>query len=266
LVRHGFLYQGQHYRWQDKRRGMPALDIAPAAFINYIQNHDQVANSALGLRAHHLASPGTLRALTALLLLGPGTPMLFQGQEFAASSPFLFFADHEAQLAAKVREGRGEFLRQFPGIASPEVQAILADPGDAETFRRCKLDFAERERHATAYALHRDLLRLRKDDAVFRTQGRGGIDGAVLGADAFVLRLFGIGGDDRLLLVNLGRDLALQTAPEPLLAPPPGSHWTSLWSSEHPRYGGGGTSAREARDGWWIPGHSAVAMRPGATT
>src|SRR5260370_23924964 len=80
----GFLYQGQRYRWQKKRRGTPALDLPPASFINFLQNHDQVANSGTGQRCHDLTSPGRYRALTALLLLGPGTPMLFQGQEFAA--------------------------------------------------------------------------------------------------------------------------------------------------------------------------------------
>ena len=82
----GYVFQGQRYSWQKKRRRTPALDLPPTAFVNFIQNHDQVANSGRGYRAHHLASPAHLRAMTALLLLSPQTPMLFQGQEFAASS------------------------------------------------------------------------------------------------------------------------------------------------------------------------------------
>src|SRR5262249_45066056 len=101
-VKRGFLYQGQHYSWQGNRRGTPALDLPPWSFVCYLQNHDQVANSASGRRVHELASPGRTRALTALLLLAPSTPMLFQGQEFAASSPFVFFADHKTGLAAAV--------------------------------------------------------------------------------------------------------------------------------------------------------------------
>jgi maltooligosyltrehalose trehalohydrolase len=256
----GYLFQGQRNRWQAKRRGTPAYGVSPAAFVNFIQNHDQVANSAFGLRIHRLASPGRYRAMTALLLLAPATPMLFQGQEFAASSPFLFFAGHQGELAAAVRKGRGEFVSQFPSVASAEVQALLADPADPDTFERSKLDLGERERHAEAYALHRDLLQLRREDAVFRRQRR--VDGALLAPEAFVVRFFGDNGDDRLLAVNLGRDLHLACAAEPMLAPPRGARWKTLWSSEHPRYGGGGTPRLEADDGWHVPGHAAVALLP----
>ena len=85
--------------------------------------------------------------MTALLLLAPGTPMLFQGQEFAASSPFLFFADQNAELSDMVRQGRIEFLAQFPSLATPEMPEHFADPGDPATFERCKLDHSERETH-----------------------------------------------------------------------------------------------------------------------
>jgi len=261
-VKHGFLYQGQHYAWQKKARGTPTRGVPPSAFVAYLQNHDQVANSARGERLHALSAPGCWRALTALLLLGPGTPMLFQGQEFAASAPFLYFADHHEELAQLVRKGRTEFLTQFPSIASAEVIETLPDPGDRATFERCKLDFTERERHAAAYALHRDLLRLRREDAVFAAQGAHGIDGAVLSNEAFVLRFFGEPDDDRLLLVNLGADLVLDVMPEPLLAPPLDKRWTVLWSSEHPRYGGGGVVAPAAAAAWTLPGQAALVLRP----
>ena len=261
-VKRGFLYQGQYYSWQKKARGTPTRDVPSSAFVAYLQNHDQVANSARGERLHALSAPGCWRALTAVLLLGPATPMLFQGQEFAASAPFLFFADHHDELARLVRKGRGEFLKQFASIATAEVAGALADPGDRATFERCKLDFTERERHAEAYALHCDLLRLRRDDAVFAAQGAHGVDGAVLGDDAFVVRFFGEGDDDRLMLVNLGVDLVLDILPEPLLAPPADTRWTLLWSSEHPRYGGGGTVAPPSTGVWTLPGHAALVLRP----
>jgi maltooligosyltrehalose trehalohydrolase len=263
-VKHGFLYQGQRFRWQKKRRGTPAFDIPARAFVTYIQNHDQVANSACGTRMHLLANPGRYRALTALMLLAPGTPMLFQGQEFAASSPFLFFADHHRELAAAVRKGRAEFMSQFPSIAQSGARDHLPDPGDRATFERCILDWSERERHGDALALHRDLLSLRREDAVFRSQGAHGIDGAVLGAHAFVLRFFGEAGDDRVVIVNLGSDLHLASAPEPLLAPPRGHEWRTLWSSEDVRYCGCGTSAVDTDEGWRIPGEATVVLAPRA--
>jgi maltooligosyltrehalose trehalohydrolase len=267
-VKYGYLYQGQRYDWQEQRRGTPVLRLPRAAFVLFLQNHDQVANSARGERGHLQSSPGAWRAMTALLLLAPATPMLFMGQEFCASTPFLFFADHEPELAAKVRKGREEFLTQFPSLADPEIVQGIPDPADPETFERCKLDFGERATHAAGYALHEDLLRLRREDRVFRVQGGadrgalGVLDGAVLGADAFLLRFFGP-EDDRLLLINFGHDLRLVPAPEPLLAPPDERRWEVLWSSESPRYGGVGAPPPEDEDGGWlIPGHAATVLRP----
>ena len=258
----GYLYQGQWYTWQKQRRGTPCFGLEPATFVTFIQNHDQIANSGRSLRCHRLSSPGRYKALTAVMLLGPGTPMLFQGQEFAASSPFFYFADFEAELARLVCQGRAESLRQFPSIAQPEMQARLPDPADPKTFARSKLDLSERQRHTEIYRLHRDLLRLRREDPVFRAQRLGGMDGAVLGSEAFVLRFFGEDSDDRLLVVNLGCDLPMEPAPEPLLAPPQDRGWTILWSSEDRRYGGGGTAPLEGAANWHMPGHAAVVLRP----
>jgi maltooligosyltrehalose trehalohydrolase len=260
-VKYGYLFQGQRYAWQKQQRGTPSFGLSPAAFVTYLENHDQVANSGRGLRLFQLSSPGRIRALTGLLLLGPGTPMLFQGQEFACTSPFLFFADHKPELAKLVRKGRREFLAQFPRLATPESQELLADPADEATFRRCKIDWSERERHAEVHALHVDLLRLRKEEP-FRGQRPCGVDGAVLNEHAFGVRFFGAGGADRLLLVNLGRDLHLEVVPEPLLAPPEGKRWEVQWSSESPRYGGGSTLPVERDDGWHLPGEAAVVLRP----
>ena len=261
-VKHGFLYQGQHYAWQRKPRGAPAGDVPRTAFVAYIQNHDQVANSARGERLHRLTSPGRSRAITALLLLGPATPMLFQGQEFAASAPFVYFADQRPELAALVRKGRAEFLAQFPSLAAPDVSACVPDPGDPATFEGCKLDLDERARHAGSYALHRDLLALRREDPVFRTQGAHGVDGAVLGPEAFALRFYGASaGDDRLLVVNLGADLPLAILPEPLLAPPDDARWQLAWSSEDPRYGGCGAASFDPDGPWRLPAQAALALR-----
>jgi maltooligosyltrehalose trehalohydrolase len=263
-IKWGYLYQGQWYTWQRKRRGTPTLDVPPATFVIYLENHDQIANSGRGLRVHQLTSPGKYRAMTAFFLLAPGTPLLFQGQEFATSAPFLFFADHNAELKPLVRKGRGEFLKQFRSLSGPEIQASLADPGALETFEKCKIDFGERTRYAWAYALHRDLLKLRREDPVFHSQRPRGVDGAVLGPQALVLRYFGEGGDDRLVILNLGPDLRLDPAPEPLIAPPMDKAWTVSWSSEDPRYGGCGTVPLEADGLWRIPGEAGLVLVPTA--
>jgi maltooligosyltrehalose trehalohydrolase len=262
--KYGYLFQGQHYQWQRQRRGTPSWGVPPAAFVCYLQNHDQVANTARGLRGHQLTSPGRWRAMTALLLLMPSTPMLFQGQEFGASRPFLYFADFEAELAATVRKGRGEFLMQFPSIRDFEKRASLDDPSDPATFERCKLDLGERRTHAAQYALHIDLLRTRRENAAFQSQARCGIDGAVLSASAFALRFFTPDhNDDRVLLVNLGADLERPSIAEPLLAPPAGMDWTVQWSSEDPAYGGMGTPDIWPKGFWHLPCESAIVLAPG---
>lgn len=186
--------------------------------------------------------------MTALLLLGPWTPLLFQGQEFGASSPFLFFADHKADLAAAVAEGRLESLEQFPSIKA--LHGDLAAPGDMATFERCKLDHGEREAHAEAVALHRDLLRLRKEMT-------GRVRGAVIGADVLALRY-----EERLLIVNLGAEIQLDVVPEPLLAPPLDRRWELRWSSDSPGYGGPGIIPIETKGTWIVPARAAIVMNP----
>ncbi len=259
-AKHGFLYQGQWYAWQRQRRGDNAFDLGATNFVAFLQNHDQVANSLRGLRLHQVTSAGRARALTALLLLMPQIPMLFQGQEFSASAPFLYFADHQPELAENVAAGRRKFLHQFPSIASTESQPVLANPSDAATFQRCKLAAEERDRHTWAVALHADLLQLRREEPAICAPAH--FDGAVLGERAFVLRFFAADGADRILVVNLAADLWFSPAPEPLLAPIDGHGWRTRWSSEAPEYGGGGTPVIETKTGWIIPGETAVLLAP----
>jgi maltooligosyltrehalose trehalohydrolase len=262
----GYLYQGQRYGWHGRRRGTGSLDLPPTAFVHFLQNHDQIANSGRGYRVHQFASAGQLKAMTALWLLMPQTPMFFQGQEFASSSPFLYFACHNPELAKLVGAGRAKELAQFPSVATEEMQACLHDPCDETAFRRCKLDMSERNKpmHAEIYQLHKDLLQLRRSVPVFqRVQKRGDIDGAVLGPGAFLLRYFASDGQDWLVVVNLERDLPLPVAPEPLLAPPEGRRWRKVLSTEDPRYGGSGTAPLDTeQEGWHIPGRCAVVLEP----
>jgi maltooligosyltrehalose trehalohydrolase len=263
-AKYGYLFQGQRYAWQKQRRGTPGLGLPPAAFVNYIENHDQVANTGDGSRIFRYSASGSCRAMTALLLLLPGTPLLFQGQEFSSSSPFLYFADHEGELAEAVHKGRAEFIRQFPSCKSPEAQARVPAPHDSATFERCKLRWTERDLHVTTVRLHQDLLTMRREDGVFARQQPGALDGAVLSADAFLLRFSSEVADEvRVLLVNFGADLVAGSLPEPLIAPPSGQHgWRMRWTSEDPRYGGAGSPEVVTPDGWHIPGRSATVLAP----
>jgi maltooligosyltrehalose trehalohydrolase len=260
-VKYGYLYQGQWYKWQAQRRGTPAFGIPPASFVTFLQNHDQIANSARGQRAHLLTGPGLHKAMTAFTLLAPGTPMIFQGEEFAASSPFLYFADHNTEIAPLVREGRRRFLGQFRSLAVRDMWGCFADPRDPNTFERSKLDHSERDTNVETVALFREVLKLRREDPVFRQQKSGAVDGAVLSPDAFVLRYFGQ-ESDRLVIVNFGLDLHLDPAPEPLLAPPEDMEWNVIFSTEARQYGGCGVPQADTVENWYVPGHATIVLKP----
>ena len=250
----GFLYQDQFAAWRKLRRGIPSLDVQPDNFVAFLQNHDQIANTLWGQRIHGATGAAKFRAMTAWFLLGPATPMLFQGQEFASSSPFLYFADHTPELAQGVRSGRLEFRKLFPS-----AQAAMADPEAEETFKACVLNWEEAARSASGKVLqlHRDLIALRRGDPLIATALRGNYDGAVLGNSAFLLRYFG-GGNDRLLIVNLGGQFDHGVSPEPLLAPPAGGTWKLQWCSEDPAYGGSGVPSLEEGGRWIMPAESAM--------
>jgi maltooligosyltrehalose trehalohydrolase len=261
-AKYGYLYQGQPYSWQEADRGTPTFGIPPHAFVAFIENHDQVANTVGGDRLRFQTSPGRYRAMTALLLLGPWTPMLFQGQEFGSSSPFMFFTDvGDSDMREAIRVGRFKFLKQFPSLADEETQKKLPVPADPQVFERCKLNFAERETNRQFYDLHLDLIKLRQEDARFREQIPNGVDGAVLGPASFVLRYFAGQNDDRLLLVNFGNLQKLKSMPEPLLAPPLGFEWEMMWTSESPSYGGSGAGPLVTPDEWVLPAESTAALR-----
>jgi maltooligosyltrehalose trehalohydrolase len=262
-AKYGYLYQGQRYYWQKgKHRGSPTRGISPHRYVNFIQNHDQIGNSAWGIRLHQLTNPASLRALTTLLMLAPQTPMLFQGQEFAASSPFLYFSDLNPEISRSVHAGRIEFLKQFTNIDSPEIIDTIDKPYELDTFIQSRLDLSQRERHSKVYSLYRDLIRLRREDPVFSRGFACSIEGAVLGQTGFLLRYF-LGDQQRLLIINLGREQHLAPIPEPMLAPPPDCSWEVLWTSEKVEYGGSGTPARlETEHFMRVQGNAAVVLQP----
>lgn len=147
-------------RWYHRSppRGTPADDLPYERFVTCIQNHDQVGNRPAGDRLHHVVAPAVYRAASALLLFAPQTPLLFMGQEWAASTPFLYFTDHEAELGAKVSRGRRAEFADFPGFAGD-----VPDPQAPSTFEASKLDHEERSRppHRHVHALYRALLEAR---------------------------------------------------------------------------------------------------------
>lgn len=260
-VRWGWLFQGQFSRWQQKPRGTPARHLDASRFVNYLESHDQVANSARGQRLITQADPGRYRAMVALWLLAPQPVMIFQGQDFGSTRPFLYFGDLGPEIGPKMADGRRTFLKQFPSYANPAYLASFPDPTAEATFRAAQLDTDDRAAGPT-WKLYRDLLALRRDDVVFRQRRADRMEGAVLGSEALALRYTGDADECRVLLVNLGRDIYPAPPTEPLLAPPAGQAWSILWTSQDPSYGGRGAPRIEPRRPWRLIGHAAVVLRP----
>ena len=259
--KYGYLYQGQEYSWQRKRRGTGALDLDPSRFVVFLAK----SRSGGQLRAREAAPAiepaGEIsRAYSGIAALAeysdavPGAGIRIDGAVPVLRGPL-------SGACGGGSKGRVEFLSQFRSLGRPEMKKRLADPSDHSVFTRCKLDHEERERNREVYALHRDLIALRRNDSCFRfAASRRSLDGAVISPEAFVVRYFGAHCDDRLLLVNLGSDLHLRSAPEPLLGPPEESQWEMMWSSEDPTYGGLGTYPPETGKEWVLPAFSALVM------
>ncbi|MEA3640565.1 MAG: malto-oligosyltrehalose trehalohydrolase [Lamprobacter sp.] len=171
----GFAYQGDPSPFRDgARRGEPSAGLPPSAFINLLQNHDQIGNRAFGERIATLAVPEALRALSAVMLLAPSPPLLFMGQEFMTEIPFLFFCDFGDDLADSVTEGRRREFQRFERFADPQARKAIPDPNDPATFERCRLDWDALERdsrHREWWLFHQQLLRLRQHEIVPRLAG-----------------------------------------------------------------------------------------------
>lgn len=132
----GFIYQGQPSRFRRARRGEPSVGLPPHAFVDFLQNHDQIGNRALGERLAPLAPEPALAAATVALLLSPHIPLLFMGQEWNSRRPFLFFCDFSGELAEAVREGRKREFATFSHFTEALPDATLV-----ETFEACRLDW-----------------------------------------------------------------------------------------------------------------------------
>jgi malto-oligosyltrehalose trehalohydrolase len=161
----GFGYQGEPSRVRGgELRGEPCTHLPPEAFVHFLQNHDQVGNRAFGERLAMLAGEKPLRLATAALLLAPAVPLLFMGEEFGATTPFLYFCDFHGELADAVREGRRREFAGFARFSDPAARARIPDPNDEATFAASRLDWGCLEEPAHAHWLghYRELLRLRR--------------------------------------------------------------------------------------------------------
>ncbi|MHB1005304.1 MAG: malto-oligosyltrehalose trehalohydrolase [Chloroflexota bacterium] len=235
-IAEGFIYQGQPSLYSGAPRGTKVTDEAAWRFLFALQNHDQVGNRALGERLNQVIDLGRYAAATALLLLAPETPSLFMGQEFAASTPFLYFTDHEPELGGLVTAGRRREFARFSAFSDPERRKRIPDPQAEETFRRSVLDLGERQNHGGTYRMHRDLVALRRLDPVFRRQDRRKLRVGTLRRGVIALHRWHE-SEHRLVLVNFGGTQTVDLDADALTqALPPEARYV-LWRSADPDYG-----------------------------
>jgi maltooligosyltrehalose trehalohydrolase len=205
-IERGWIYEGQTNPTSGEPRGRPALGLAAEQLVYCIQNHDQIGNRAFGDRLGASIAPEAYRAASMLLLTLPMTPLLFMGQEWNASTPFLYFTDHAPELGELVSRGRREEFKHFAAFADPSTRDQIPDPQAFATFARSQLDWSERERpeHARTLALYRELLRLRREDPVLRPGpgARQRLAAAAAGDLLVVTRR--LGDERRVLAWNLG--------------------------------------------------------------
>jgi maltooligosyltrehalose trehalohydrolase len=203
-LKEGFIYQGEPSPYRDgKRRGSPSANLPPTAFVLFLQNHDQIGNRAFGERLTTLADPAALEAAIALQLLCPQIPLIFMGEEQASLSPFLFFTDHNPDLAKAVREGRRREFSHFAEFSNPENLAKIPDPNAVETFERSR-PAAHLTYAGVREALYRQLLALRAAEIVPRLEGASALDARALAPAAVLARWRMSDGSVLTLACNLG--------------------------------------------------------------
>ena len=263
-VRQGWFYCGQHSPYFGRNRGTEPSCLPTCAFIVCLQNHDQVGNRALGERLNSLIDLPAYRAATALLLLVPETPLLFMGQEWASSSPFQYFTDHNPELGRLVTEGRRREFARFASFSDPASRERIPDPQSPATFVRSRLSWEESqaEPHAGVVRLYKALLHLRRSDPALQDSSRSSFQIVPLGENGLLLcRRSGAG--KLLLAVQLRESASYDLHEHPLAELSRGQSWSTVLTTEDSEFAAGaapiGLSPRPLRITFSRPG--AVVLR-----
>jgi maltooligosyltrehalose trehalohydrolase len=236
-IRQGWLFTGELQK-DGIPRGTLGQDIEPEHFVHCISNHDQVGNRAYGDRLNQLISPAAYRAASALLLTSPYTPMLFMGQEWASSSPFLYFTDHHDELGKGVTEGRRKEFADFSDFQDPAKRALIPDPQAMSTFTFSKLNWAQldREPHRETLMLYRDFLRFRRGNLTDRRRGRWQVE--QVSPTAIAIRYRRPGAGDLLIVTQLEANESILELENEHLRASKGRRWEFVISTNEPAYGG----------------------------
>lgn len=243
-LRNGWFYRGQYSKNKGGRRGSEARHIPPRKFVHCISNHDQCGNRALGERLNHSITREAYLAASALLCLTPYTPMLFMGQEWAASTPFIFFTDHNEELGRLITQGRRDEFKDFAAFHSEESRERIPDPQDPKSFLDSKLvwdELADQKKSMTL-ELYRKCLALRRLEPAFRPASRETWYAEALELGAGALRFKGA-ASDWLLLFDLEGGHTGSLAEEWICKPRGPAGWAVVLSTNEKQFGGTGACA-----------------------
>jgi maltooligosyltrehalose trehalohydrolase len=236
-IRKGWFYCGQHSVYRGHARGTDSAGQEPRRFVVCLQNHDQVGNRGFGDRLHHAIAPELYRALSTLLLLCPQTPLLFMGQEWAASSPFMFFTDHGDPLGKQVTEGRRREFKDFREF-SDEGGALIPDPQSRITFEKSRLVWTEQsqEGHAGVLGLYRMLLAFRRQRLQVSADRPQPSDCLALDDSTLTIRRFGKQNEQYWLIAHLKGSGEVDLSSLDSLKPFLKNTWRVVWTTEDAAY------------------------------
>lgn len=263
-IEQGFGYQGQRSPSTGKARGTKVTGEPAHAFVFCIQNHDQIGNRPFGERLHHEIDAARYATASAVLLFLPETPLLFMGQEFAATTPFLYFTDHEPELGQMVTQGRRKEFAGFGVFSDAKLRDSIPDPQLESSFTGSKLKYRDRRINAGIYRLYRALIALRRTDPVLVHNDRTHVRAEALTAQVIVIHRWW-GAEQRLILANFGAATQIKVSDAPFLARLPVQGWRIVLNTASRSHDGSGERAcvtgRGASRTISLPARSATIFR-----
>ena len=234
----GWLYSGEFSNYLNELRGTDPTGIPPRRFVFCLQNHDQIGNRAFGDRLHHQIDHAAFRAASVLMLCAPATPLIFMGQEWAASTPFLYFTDHPEELGRLVTEGRRKEFRHFRAFSDERARQRIPDPQDRHTFADSMLKWEEatEDPHFSMFRLYQALLAVRRTEPAIQYAEIGTFQAFALTETTLLLRQDADLGPSLLAIIQMEGSAEVNLDGHPALEGLVASRCQTILTTEDPPF------------------------------